>query len=103
MKITLSVISLVLILAVVSFAQMSAVDHKTSPPTTPNSAKNSANHPSGLIGDYGAYSNNVDCTITEPAKDNGTGAGTPSIPEPATLILLGTGIAAIGIRRRFKK
>ncbi|PKK84515.1 MAG: hypothetical protein CVT49_02765 [candidate division Zixibacteria bacterium HGW-Zixibacteria-1] len=103
MKITLSVLLVILILAPISFAQMSAVDHKASPPSTPNTAKNNANQPSNLIGDYTANSENVGCTITDPAKNNGTGNGTPAIPEPATLILLGAGIAAIGIRRRFKK
>lgn len=103
MKNTLAALLVILILAPISFAQMSAVDHKTSPPSAPNTAKNNANQPSNLIGDYTASSGNVDYTITQPAKDNGTGNGTPAIPEPATLILLGTGIAAIGIRRRFKK
>lgn len=93
----------ILFLAPIVFGQVSAVGYKTSPTPNANNAKNSASHPSDLIGDYTAQSDkNIDYTITQPNGDD-QDDHTSVIPEPSTIILLGAGLAAAGLRRKFRK
>ncbi|MEW5925489.1 MAG: PEP-CTERM sorting domain-containing protein [Candidatus Zixiibacteriota bacterium] len=104
MKTTILMMLAILFLASISFAQVSAVGYKTSPSPNTNNAKNSASHPSDLIGDYNAQSDkNIDYTITQPGVGESQEDRTSVIPEPSTILLVGAGLAAVGIRRKFRK
>jgi len=86
-----------------AFAQMSAVDFNSSPNYGPKSNSGQA---SNLSHDFSSQSGNaVDYTITQPAigNDGGPGDTTTVVPEPGTLILMGLGLAAVGVRRKFKR
>ena len=90
------------LLAPAAFGQMSAVDFNKSPDKATTGNNNPGNKAPWVDA---RSSNDVDYTINQPevGTDPGSGESTTVIPEPATLILVGLGLAAAGIHRKFKR
>jgi len=104
MRRTAIILAALMILASMSFGQMSAVGYNSQPSPTNKTAKGPS---PDQVPSLSAQSQSCDdFTITQPNIETGGETGsdnnTTVIPEPATLILIGVGLAAIGVRRRFR-